>query len=269
MGKFIDLTGKCFGRLTVLHRALNYIQPNGKSVVMWECKCECGNNITVSGSSLKSGNTKSCGCLSKDIRIKNGKQNGKNNLIDLTGKRFGRLSVIEKSSSDKNGCPKWKCVCDCGNEVIVYGHSLRYGVTKSCGCLAKEKSSERLSVHNLSKNKLHSVWSNMKYRCTNPNAKAYKHYGERGITVCDEWNDFLNFYNWAINNGYEEGLSIDRIDVNGNYEPSNCRWVTSEIQANNQRNNRIVLYEGNTYTVAQLMKKLNMPRNQIIKMYEN
>lgn len=182
------------------------------------------------------------------------------NLIDLTGQRFGRLTVIERAGNDNNGSPKWKCKCDCGVKKVVYGSSLRKGETRSCGCLARELSSERKKTHGLSKSKLHGVWANMKDRCENKNCKSFQHYGARGISVCDEWHDFQCFYDWSISAGYSEGLSLDRIDVNKGYSPDNCRWATSKIQANNQRNNHRIEYDGETHTISEWAELFDIPK---------
>ena len=156
-------------------------------------------------------------------------------LIDLTGKRFGRLLVVEKSES-KNGYAAWLCRCDCGNEKIISGNELRKGKAKSCGCLRKEVATKTFIKHGKTNTLLYEVWKSMKARCNNLNNKRYSSYGGRGITVCDEWREsFQAFYDWAMINGYREGLSIDRIDNDGNYEPSNCRWATASEQQKNKR----------------------------------
>lgn len=161
------------------------------------------------------------------------KKNPPSRLKDITGQRFGRLTVIEQAES-KNNHARWVCKCDCGNKRIVYGSSLFSGETKSCGCWNKDK----MLKHNLTDTKLAHIWSQIKQRCFQKNCKAYKNYGGRGITVCDEWkNDFLTFYNWSIKNGYKENLSIDRIDNDGNYCPENCRWVEDDTQRRNKRTN--------------------------------
>lgn len=175
-------------------------------------------------------------------------------LIDLTGKRFGMLTVICRAA-DRNGDAMWKCVCDCGRERIVLGESLRYGHTKSCGCQMRRILLESNIKHGKTNTKLYGVWSTMKSRCLNPNSASYKLYGKRGIKVCEEWaNDFQAFYEWAVSTGYHEGLSIDRIDTNGNYEPSNCRWADAKMQANNRRNSHIVTLNGESHTIAEWSK---------------
>lgn len=157
-------------------------------------------------------------------------------IKDLTGEKFGRLKVIEYYGSNKNGRALWLCQCECGKTKIVIGNSLLSNLTTSCGCFNKEKARNRKTKHNLSYSKLYKVWQGMKTRCYNGKFIYYKNYGGRGISICDEWKcNFLTFYKWAINNGYQEGLTIDRTNNDGNYEPNNCRWVTRAEQNRNQR----------------------------------
>lgn len=182
-------------------------------------------------------------------------------MIDMTGwkmKEHGlpesRITVIQKSENKKNNDTHiyWLCKCDCGRYFIASGKNLRTGKTLSCGCFRKEASSNRNSTHHMSKDRLYHIWLSIKARCHNPKLRSYKDYGGRGITVCDEWKyNFENFEKWANENGYSDDLSIDRIDVNGNYEPSNCRWADILTQANNKRNNVYISYKGDTLTLNQ------------------
>lgn len=169
--------------------------------------------------------------------------------LDLTGKKYGRLYVIGFHHNNKKGLSYWKCKCDCGNEKIIRGTHLQNGISKSCGCLHKEIASmacqHNFQTHGESKTRLYKIWAHIKARCYNKNNKAYLRYGGRGISMCDEWkNSFINFKEWAENNGYLETLSIDRIDNNGNYEPLNCRWATDKQQSNNRRSNILYEYKG-------------------------
>lgn len=170
----------------------------------------------------------------------------KGKYIDISGQRFGNLVVI-KRSGEIGGRSKWLCRCDCGKEAVVSVSNLRNGHTKSCGCLVSTTAIKTRTKHGHKKkakvNRLYPVWRNMKQRCDLPTHKYYKSYGGRGITVCQEWRDYDNFRKWAYANGYDEdaprgSCTIDRIDVDGNYEPSNCRWVSMDVQAKNKRNSK-------------------------------
>lgn len=165
----------------------------------------------------------------------------KDKKLKLQGMKFGRLTVIEYYGVDKKRSSLWRCKCDCGNEKIVIGWRLKNGTIKSCGCLKDEKASQRRHKHGGSTSKLYWVWDCMKQRCNNPNQRAYKWYGAKGIKVCEEWlNDFTAFQKWAYNNGYKEGLSIDRIDPTKDYSPDNCQWITlSENVAKMNRNKKL------------------------------
>lgn len=162
-------------------------------------------------------------------------------FIDLTGKRFGRLKVIEKIGYDKNYRVLWRCKCECGNETITRSENLNSGNTKSCGCLQRDETISASTTHGGYYERLYNVWRAMKSRCNNPNSNRYQYYGARGITVCDEWaNSYATFREWALANGYDENAprgvcTIDRIDVDGNYEPSNCRWVDNRTNARNKQ----------------------------------
>lgn len=184
-------------------------------------------------------------------------------LIDLTGQKFGRLTVIKYMGLDKNHKSTWLCRCECGNEKIIRKSDLTSGNTKSCGCYIKEITSKRSKTHGLKKSPIYNIWQNMKKRCYNKNCKSYKDYGARGIKICDEWLNIINFHNWAITNGYKKGLSIERVDVNGNYEPSNCTWIPLEEQARNKRSNHLITCNGETHCIAEWAEILGIKRHKI------
>lgn len=169
-------------------------------------------------------------------------------IHDLTGQRFGRLTVIEFAGISKGRNAKWLCHCDCGSEVVVLSRSLKSGRTNSCGCLKLDL----LNQHGMSKSRLYREWRGIKVRCLNASDPHFPDYGGRGITICEEWVDsFENFRDWALTSGYHDGLTIDRIDNNGPYSPDNCRWSTMKEQQNNKRNNKLITFEGETHTVTE------------------
>lgn len=175
---------------------------------------------------------------------------------DLTNEKFGKLTVLRQGERVRSptgvSLITWYCQCDCGNYVTVRGGSLSSGNAKSCGCIHDELLKQRNYSHKQSNTKLYDVWKSMKQRCYNVNNKNYEDYGARGIHICEEWKtDYQTFYDWAITNGYQEGLSIDRIEVNESYKPSNCRWVNQKIQCNNTRTNRHITYNEITHTLAE------------------
>ena len=188
--------------------------------------------------------------------------------IDLTGKRFGRLTVIEPTEAIGLRY-RWRCKCDCGKEVVVFGSNLGK-TTFSCGCYAREMSSKRNSTHHKSKTRLFHIWQSMKQRCENAHCHAYANYGGRGIKVCEEWrNDFTAFEAWAYANGYDEEAekgkcTIDRINVNGNYEPSNCRWTTMAKQQNNKRTRIEVEWNGRAMSVADWSRETGLSHSTIL-----
>lgn len=177
---------------------------------------------------------------------------------DLTAQKFGRLTVLKYL-----GESKWLCKCDCGNYSTPIGYRLKNGITKSCGCLQRDIVSKQSTKHGMSDKRIYSIWRNMKQRCSNPNATKYEIYGGKGIEVCNEWLDFMNFYNWAMANGYNDNLSIDRIDGNKGYTPENCRWVTYKVQGNNTEQNHILTYKGKTQNVTQWAEELGIDSNTL------
>ena len=253
MGTKINLEGKKFGRWTV-------IKDSGKrdssGNIMWECRCECGNVSCVKGKSLTSGVSKSCGCLQREIAA----ETLKKNFEDLTGRKFGELTVLglDNSYTRKNREYKWICKCSCGKQISVLGGNLRSGNTTRCRKCSYDVIADKnttLRKHNI---RLYGIWSGMKSRCYDENVEHFDRYGGRGIIVCDEWlgdNGFENFHNWAMKNGYKNGLTIDRINVDGNYEPNNCRWATNKEQQNNKRTNVFITVDGVEMTMAQAAEK--------------
>jgi hypothetical protein len=154
-------------------------------------------------------------------------------LIDLTGRQFNRLKVI-KRVENKGKNVMWRCQCDCTNFVNVSSDSLLTGNTSSCGCLKIDTQTK----HGLCNDRIYIIWKGIKRRCSNPNYDRFDDYGQRGVEICNEWlneNGFMNFYNWAMQNGYSDNLTIDRKNVNGNYEPDNCRWANTTVQGINKR----------------------------------
>ena len=169
--------------------------------------------------------------------------------INLIGKRFGRLIVIQQAGREKFGEILWLCKCDCGNEKITSSSRLRKGKCTSCGCYQKEAIVKAKRKHGMFGTRIYSVWATMIQRCSNPHNSKYKNYGARGISVCKEWSDsFEAFYEWSMSNGYADNLTIDRINVDGNYEPANCRWIGMIDQENNRTNNVLITINGITKT---------------------
>lgn len=199
------------------------IEPYAKKDTTWMhlCRCSCGHEDFYYGKKLKRRAGHTC-THKKEI---------------LPGKKYGRLTVA-KCIGIPNGknTKYYECICDCGNICIVVGTSLTRLTTKSCGCFKRDLASRRFYKYGGTKSHLYFIWSTMKRRCYKENAKGYKYWGGKGIKICDEWFDFLAFKNWALSAGYADGLSIDRINNDGNYCPENCRWIT---RAENARKSQL------------------------------
>lgn len=203
------------------------------------CICECGNEKDIRLNHVTKGVTVSCGCAKRK------------HAVEL-GARYGRITVVSLDYESVKGHLKVPTVCDCGAEKLIGVAELATGKTQSCGCLIVDTLVAMSTKHGGEKTALYSVWHTMKNRCLNPKADSYPGYGGRGITICSEWlSDFSEFRSWAKGNGYKVGLQIDRIDVNGDYTPSNCRWVTARVNGNNRRNNLRLTAFGETKTAAE------------------
>ncbi len=185
-------------------------------------------------------------------------------MKDLKGQKFGKLTVLSFAEV-KNKYAYWNCLCDCGNEKCVRGSNLLSGQTQSCGCLNFSSHTK----HREGKSRLYVIWAGMKQRCENSNRKDYAKYGGRGIRVCDEWHDYLSFRDWACANGYDDSKSIERINNDGDYSPTNCRWVDYTVQQNNKRNSFCLTVDGKTQTAAEWSKESGIPAERIRKRKRN
>lgn len=178
-------------------------------------------------------------------------------MYDLSGKKFGKLTVLQRLR--KNNKSGWICLCECGNKVFSTTNRLLTGHSKSCGCLKRNT-----IIFDKTDKRIYNIWKKMKDRCFIKNSKSYCNYGGRGITICEEWKaSFESFRDWALNNGYSCDLTLDRINVNGNYEPSNCRWATRRQQATNKRNCHYLNYNGETKTLTEWAEECGIPTNTL------
>lgn len=193
----------------------------------WECRCDCGGIIKAPPSIVRKGRVKTCGRCELP-----------NDDTSWIGKRYGRLTVVGFTKRPRRNEIFWRCKCDCGAETVVMPCLMKNGHTQSCGCYMREKNGEREYKHGFSGTRLYNIWVLMKQRCNNPKATHYERYGGRGISVCPEWEVFENFGEWALANGYDDSLTIDRINNDSIYEPSNCRWVTMKEQSLNRSTNK-------------------------------
>ena len=189
-----------------------------------------------------------------------------NKKQDLSSKKFGRLTVLSFKGRNKQYDSLWECECECGTIKTIRGGVLKNGHTQSCGCLQKERTSSAKTTHGLINNnfKLYKVWTGIKQRCGNPKSKSYDKYGGRGIAICDVWKDsFPKFHRWAIPNGYKIGLTIERSDVNGNYEPSNCSWILKSNQSKNRTSSVKISFKGKTETASKWSEITGIPSKVI------
>ena len=196
---------------------------------------------------------------------------------NLLGKRFGRLLVVDYApdyiAPDGHKHPKWKCRCDCGNEVVVRQSSLLGGCSQSCGCLRKEQISYRAKHHGGFGTRLYNVWNSMRQRCNNPHAQSYHNYGGRGISICSEWDDYGVFRDWALKTGYDKSAkrnecTLERIDVDGDYCPQNCKWVTMKEQGNNRRDTIYLTYKNETHSLSEWSRLTDIPYQRLYARYK-
>lgn len=179
-------------------------------------------------------------------------------FVDITGQRYDRLVAVRQTTErTQSGGVKWLFRCDCGSEKVIAANSVRSGMVKSCGCMAKP--------HGMTGTRLYNIWVDMRQRCQNENYTDFHLYGGRGIRVCEEWQQFLPFYDWAMASGYQDNLSVDRKDVNGNYEPQNCRWATAKEQANNTRKNRLVTINGKAKSIDEWCKQYGISKASVYR----
>lgn len=196
--------------------------------------------------------------LKLKLQIKKGDKMAK--AKDLIGQKFGRVLVVSKAKN-RNGKVYWSCYCDCGKRFETLTSSLTCGKTTSCGCYRHEREIEANIKHGKRNTRIYRIYHGMKNRCYNSQIPKYKNYGGRGVKICDEWlgeNGFINFYNWAIESGYDNTLTIERIDVNGNYCPKNCKWITEKEQAKNKTNNIYIEIDGRKKILSEWCKEFNI-----------
>lgn len=244
MAQFKDISGQRFGLLTVK----KFVEMSRQGSV-WLCVCDCGNEVKIGIGAIQSGNTKSCGCL-RLRRVTEAL------LKDLTGSQFGDWFVIGRDENKNKQHTYWLCRCSCGAVVSVEGKSLRRGDTQKCKvCAGKDLTKARRPFEKA----LRIVLGGIKNRCRCRGNTSYRNYGGRGIALCDEWNDFESFYEWAIKSGYQPNLTVERVCNDLGYSPGNCRWATFSEQNRNKRSNKIITIDGEAKTLSDWLAEYHRP----------
>ena len=186
------------------------------------------------------------------------------NIENLKGRLFGRLTVIDFAGYGSSRKTQWLCQCSCGKRSVVKSANLKNGNTRSCGCLEQESKMHANKKHGLRHHPLYHTWLNVKDRCNNPNNRHYNNYGGRGINICPQWQEcFKSFYDWAMSSGWKRGLTIERINVNGDYAPANCCWIPLSQQAKNKRNTILIELQGEKFHVEEVAKILGIAKSTV------
>lgn len=251
--RYKDITGRRFGRLV----ALRDVGRDRHNNTLWLCECDCGRSKTTPATYLVSGTSSSCGCLKREAA-------SARRLVDLAGKKFGRLIVSSRAANSAHGKAMWNVTCDCGTEKTIIGSSMTGGLTTSCGCHSREVRKTASRTHGMSNSSEFKTWASMIGRCYYETATGYKSYGGRGISVCDRWrNSFEEFYA-DLGDRPSPTHSLDRYpDVDGNYEPGNVRWATAVEQARNKRDTFNITIGAETKSLAEWCEDLKLPYGTI------
>lgn len=271
--RMINVVGEIYGRLTVTKEVESHRTPCGSIKRRFLCNCVCGKEVIVQMGELRSGKSRSCGCLKNDLLVERSTR-------DLTGRKLGRWRVVKVHdyvvyASTGQRHKRYVCQCDCGAVKIVRASNLASGISLSCGCWKVERTKETRTTHGHSnrvdsgRTRTYGIWLGIKTRCLNPNHHSYKNYGARGIEICARWSE--SYENFLEDMGEAPvGMSIDRYpDNNGNYEPGNCRWATDKQQANNTRRNVFIYDHGKRITLRSLADETGLSYYRVQKMYRN
>jgi hypothetical protein len=264
MPKKLDLVGQTFGRLTVESKIGSVSIGQGRWAIAWNCACECGSVVAVPSNRLRTGKTRSCGCLLRDFTRELARGHKRTTRqVNLSGNRYGRLTAIEPTDRRAGSSIVWKCACDCGTEVFAPSTGLRSGDNTSCGCGRAARATKHGGATPNNWSPEYVVWTGMLERCLNPNHHAFPRYGGRGITICDQWRD--DFAAFRRDMGPRpRRATIDRIDNDLGYEPGNCRWATYKEQARNKSNNHRLTIGGDTLTIAEWSERSGISQRRIL-----